>query len=114
MASPSRSVGADRARGRPWSAPWSGRHRRPRALGERPTELPARADAELGEHLAQMPFDGARADEQLRSDLLVRLPFSCESRYLRLLGGELVARLGAAPAHRLAGGHQLASSAVGE
>jgi hypothetical protein len=29
--------------------------------------LPARADPELGEHLAQMPFDRGRAEEQLRA-----------------------------------------------
>ena len=43
-------------------------------VGQRRAELPARADAELAEHLAQVPLDGARAEEQLRADLRVRLP----------------------------------------
>jgi hypothetical protein len=34
-------------------------------------ELAAGADAELGEHLAQVVGDGGRADEQLRGDLRV-------------------------------------------
>jgi hypothetical protein len=37
-------------------------------------ELPAGADSELGEHLAQMPFDRARAQEQRRADLGIGLP----------------------------------------
>ena len=41
---------------------------------ERRPELLARADAELGEHLAQVVLDGARADEQLRADLRVGVP----------------------------------------
>ena len=44
------------------------------AGGERPAELLAGADAELGEDLAQVVLDGARADEQLRADLRVRVP----------------------------------------
>jgi hypothetical protein len=34
-------------------------------------ELSARLEAELGEHLAEVVLDGVRADEQLRSDLLI-------------------------------------------
>ena len=41
-------------------------------LGQRRSELPARGDAEFGEHVARVPLDGARADEQLRADLRVR------------------------------------------
>ena len=37
-------------------------------------ELPAGADVELGEHLAQVVLDGARADEQPGADLRVRGP----------------------------------------
>ena len=40
-------------------------HEGPAAHGQGSAKLPARADAELGEHLAQMPLDRARADEQL-------------------------------------------------
>ena len=38
------------------------------------SEFLAGADLEFWEHLAQVVFDGARADEQLRADLGVRLP----------------------------------------
>ena len=41
-------------------------------VGQRRAELPARADAELPEHLAQVPLDRARAEEELGADLGVR------------------------------------------
>ena len=41
-------------------------------VGQRRAQLAAGADAELGEHLAQVVLDGARADEQLGADLRVR------------------------------------------
>src|SRR5262249_3014393 len=41
------------------------------AVGQRLLELPAGADFELGEDLAQVVLDGARADEQLGGDLRV-------------------------------------------
>ena len=44
----------------------------PAALEQGDAKLAARADVELGEHLAQMPLDRAGADEQLRPDLGVR------------------------------------------
>ena len=47
-----------------------------RALGQRLAELSAGADVELGEHLAQVPLDGARADEELGR----RSPGSCTRR----------------------------------
>ena len=52
----------------------SGARDRLAVLGKRRAKLPARADAELREHLVQMPFDGAGADEELRADLRVRRP----------------------------------------
>ena len=44
------------------------------AVGEHPTELVARADAELGEHLAQVVGDRVLADEQALADLGVERP----------------------------------------
>ena len=41
---------------------------------QRQPQLPAAADAELGEDLAQVPLDGPRADEQRGADLGVREP----------------------------------------
>ena len=81
---------------------------------ESPAELAARADVELGEDLAQVVLDGARADEQLRADLGVRAAVAGEPGDLRLLRRERVARLGGALARRLAGGQQLAAGALGE
>jgi len=42
--------------------------------GQCDREFPARTGIELGEHVAQVPLDGARADEQLGADLGVRPP----------------------------------------
>jgi hypothetical protein len=39
--------------------------------GQRSAKLPARADVELGEHLAQVPFDGALAEEEPGADFRV-------------------------------------------
>src|SRR5262245_22784944 len=69
------------------------RRDRRRLVGERVVELAARADAELGEHVLQVPLDGARADVQLRPDLGVRAPVARQTGDLRLLRGELVAGL---------------------
>src|SRR5271155_5566500 len=77
-------------------------------------ELSAGGDAELRVYLAQVPLDRARADEQFGADLRVRLSLTGEPGDLRLLGGELLARLGSVVADRLAGGLQLAASAFRE
>src|SRR5450631_209501 len=87
---------------------------RPSGVGQRPAELPARADAELGEYLAQVPLDGARTEEQLGADLRIRQPVTGEPGDLRLLRGELARRLGPPLAHVLPGGQQLAAGAPGE
>ena len=63
-------------------------------------QLFAGADAELGEDLVQVVLDGARADEQLRADLRVRLPVGGELGDLRLLGREDVARVRSVPGAR--------------
>ena len=52
------------------------------AVGQRRAELPARADPELPEHLAQVPLDRARAEEQLGADLGVRVPVGRQPRDL--------------------------------
>ena len=49
-------------------------------FGQRGTELSARSDPELGEHLAQVPLDRVRADEQLGTDFVVREPTARETR----------------------------------
>src|SRR3954447_13906389 len=49
-----------------WSpGAWSGGDARRRGTRERVVELAARTNAELGEDVAQMPLNGAGADEQL-------------------------------------------------
>ena len=61
-----------------------------------------------------MPLDGPRAEEQLRTDLVVRPPVAREARDLDLLGRELVDRLGCPPADRLPGRDELAPRPLGE
>jgi glycine/D-amino acid oxidase-like deaminating enzyme len=58
---------------RPWPASHSltGRDR-PALIGQGPLQLPAGADAQLGEYLAQVPFDGTGADDKLSTDLRIR------------------------------------------
>src|SRR6516225_8564408 len=83
-------------------------------LGQRRSELPARGNAELGEHVAQVPLDRARADEQLGADLRVRQAVAGEPGNLLLLRGELLDRAGAALARLLTRRQQLAAGAFGE
>ena len=61
----------------------------PAVLGQRSAKLPARADPELGEHLAQVPLDRARAEEELGADLGIREPVAGEPGDLLLLRSEL-------------------------
>jgi hypothetical protein len=81
---------------------------------QRGFELSAGADVELREDLVQVPFDGARAEEQLRADLRVRVTVARELRDLGLLGREVVAAFRRTLADRLAGGHQLSTGALVE
>ena len=56
----------------------------------------ARADPELGEHLAQVPFDGARAEEELgRRSRGFDRPSRASRAICASCGGELVARVDA-------------------
>jgi hypothetical protein len=74
----------------------------------------ARTDAEFHEHFAQVPFDGARADEQLRTDLRVRPAESSEPGDLGLLRCELLAGVGSTCPCRYAGGEQLPAGPLAE
>ena len=53
---------------------------------QHPLKLSAGVDADLFEHLVQVPFDCAWTDEQSRSDLRIRQPLTGEPRDLRLMG----------------------------
>src|SRR3954468_1942644 len=78
------------------------------------SQLPAGTNAELGEHVAQMPLDSPRAEEELRPDLRVRQPIGGKQRDLPLLRGQIVASLDGPPTHLLAGGLKLVAGALGE
>src|SRR5580658_1516895 len=54
---------------------------RPRAGGQYPVELAAGADAELGEHVAEVVLGRARADEQPGADLRVGQPVPGQPRH---------------------------------
>src|SRR5580693_5274399 len=97
-----------------WQMLSSGSSGDPAVLGQRRPELPARGDTELGEHVAQVPLDRARTDEQLRADLRVRQAVAGQPGDLLLLRRELVARVGASLADLLARREQLAAGALGE
>ena len=64
--------------------------RRAPAVGsQHGAEVLAGGDAELGEHLAEVPFDGAGAEEQFRGDLGVGASVSGQPGDVLLLRGEL-------------------------
>ena len=67
-------------------------------VGQGRSQLSAGADPELGEHLAQVPLDGARAEEQVSGHLGIRVPlgsFDVPNGTVRRL-----ARAAASPAHQ--------------
>jgi len=76
--------------------------------------LPPRANAELDEHLAQVPFDRVGADEELGADLLVGQAVPSEPRDEGLLLRELTGGIDGALAYGRAGGQQFAASSLGE
>src|SRR5437660_12405312 len=80
--------------------------RRSRFCWQHPVQLVARADIQLGEDLAEVVLDRSPADEQPRTDLGVGDTVASQPRDLRLLSGELVARLDVAFACALAGRQQ--------
>src|ERR1700761_6269550 len=61
-----------------------------------------------------MPFDGVRADEQLRPDLLVGQAFTGEARDLSLLRRQLGTRTDRLLAYLLTGRGELSSCSFGE
>ena len=69
---------------------------------------------ELGVHLAQVPLDGAGAEEQAGADVRVREPVTGQLGDLTLLRGEIVARLCDAPAAPLASRDEFAGGALRE
>src|SRR5262252_10227326 len=83
----------------------------PVGSGDASAKVFAGGDAELGEHVAQVPLDGTGADEQLGGDLLVGASVPGQLGDLSLLGREVCEGLDRPPAHRFPGGQQLAAGA---
>src|SRR5262249_34781232 len=83
-------------------------------LTERCTQLAARADVELRDHVAKVPLDGAPAEEELGADLRVRLPVGRHPGDLQLLRGQVLERLDRALARGFSGGRQLTARALSE
>jgi hypothetical protein len=77
-------------------------------------ELAARADAQLGEDLAEVVLGCARADEQAVSDLGIRQPVPGQPRYLGLLSSQLGSGFDGALAEGLPGSLQFAACPLGE
>src|SRR5437667_289096 len=70
--------------------------------GQCVSQLSARTDVELGEHVVQMPLNGSRAEKQPRADLRIRKPIARQARDLALLRRQVVARLDRPLAYLLA------------
>src|SRR4029079_11969200 len=83
-------------------------------VGQLVAQAHAGGDAELRDHLVQVPLDRARAQEELGADLRICMPIRGEPRDLLLLRGQLSACLVAPFAHLLARREQLAAGALGE
>src|SRR5580700_5406922 len=81
--------------------------------GQGTAELAARGDAQLGEDLAQVILDRARAQKQPEGDLRVRQPLGGQPRDLRLLRRQLYHGGDGGSAGSPAGGPQLAAGAGG-
>src|SRR5215467_6299654 len=83
-------------------------------LGQRSVQFPPGADAKLGKDLAQVPFDRARAEVQLRADLGVGAAVAGQPGDQVLLRGQRGGGLDAAASHVLAGSDQFPARAFGE
>src|SRR5919201_1301980 len=77
-------------------------------------QLPAGVDAELAEHVAQMPLHGPPAQEEPRTDLRIRHAIAGKLCDLPLLRGQVIASLDRPLAHLLARGLKLFPCARGE
>src|SRR5258708_32251805 len=77
-------------------------------------EFSTRGDAELDEHVAQVPLDRAMAEEELRADLLVRQTLARQLRDLALLRRQIIPSLRSSLADFLARGQQLVAGSVSE
>src|SRR5690348_10543424 len=98
----------------PWVAPWGRPGLARVGAGQRVPQLPPGTDAELGEHVSQVPLDRPRAEEEPRADLRIGQPVAGEPRDLPLLGGQIVTRLGRPLAHLLARRLKLLTCTLGE
>src|SRR6188768_1277300 len=81
---------------------------------QRHLQAPATGHTQFGEHLAQMPFDGTGADEQLCRDLRVGASIAGEPGNVVLLSSQVVDRVDLPPPDLLAGREQLPPSPVRE
>src|SRR5690242_17985900 len=97
-----------------WPIPWSARGLIRWAGGQRVVQFAAGADAELGEHLAQVPFDCAGGHEQLGADLGVGLAVAREPGDAGLLRSEGARILPRAFADGSSGGQEFAAGTLGE
>src|SRR5215510_4212686 len=84
-----------------------------RVQWRQPGQLGAGGDAELGEDLVEVVFDGPRADKQLRRDLPVGRPGGGQPGDLQLLRRELGERGRVSPPGGLTTGAQLGPGASG-
>src|SRR5580693_4716279 len=80
----------------------------------KPPQLAPGADPELGEDLAEVPFDGSRAEVQRRGDLRAGEPFRGEPGDVGFLSGQLSTCLYRTFAYRLPAYCELVSRAIGE
>jgi hypothetical protein len=62
-------------------------------IGQCGAELAPGADLQLVEHLPEVPLDRARAEEELRADLRVRVPVGRQAGDLRFLRSQFISRL---------------------
>jgi hypothetical protein len=71
-------------------------------------------DPELGEHVPQMPLDGASTEEHAGTDFRVGESIAGELGDLALLRGEIIAGRGDSPTRPFARGEKLATGTIGE
>jgi hypothetical protein len=69
---------------------------------------------QLREDLAEMPFDGTGADEELLADLVVGASVAGQASDVELLCGDIVLSVRFASADRIADGQQFSAGTLGE